>query len=120
MSIRWKGDLPINLRKFDGYVERRTLVAAEAFAPRAERHMKERAPWTDRTGAARNGLTARAEPRPHGAAVVLAHGVDYGIWLEIAHSGHYAIVIPSVVDLAPDFMALAARIIFVDRTISEV
>lgn len=118
-GIRWTGDLPRNIKNINPYVEKRLAAAAYGFAPRAELHMKSTAPWTDRTGAARNGLTARPEIRGDEVAIVLGHGVDYGIWLEVAHSGAYAVVIPSIRVLAPRFFALAARLVFVDRTIGS-
>lgn len=117
MSIKFTGDLPKNLVRLDPYVEKRLAVAAHAFAPKAEKYMKEHAPWTDRTSNARNGLTARPEGKGLEARIILAHGVDYGIWLEISNSGAYAIIIPSIRVLAPQFFKLAARLVFVDRSI---
>src|SRR5688500_10891929 len=61
-------------------------------AAEAEAWMKANAPWQDRTGAARAGLTATVE----GNAVTLAHGVDYGLWLEIANQGRFAIIAPAI------------------------
>jgi len=119
MSIKWVGDLPANLKNLDSYVPKRMVAATHAFAPRAERHMKQTATWTDRTGNARNSLTARPDIRSGGleCVIVLAHGVPYGIFLETRFSGAYAVIIPSIQELSPQFMALAARLIFVDSTI---
>jgi hypothetical protein len=114
MTIIWRGTLPANLERLDPFIISRINVACHAFAPRAEAHMKATAPWTDRTGAARAGLFARPESDSRGGKITLGHGVDYGIWLEIAHSGAYAVVVPSVRELAPQFMALASRLIFAE------
>lgn len=61
-------------------------------------HMKENAPWTDRTTAARNGLHATTEDDQQSGkyAITFAHSVPYGIWLEIANSGRYQIIMPTV------------------------
>lgn len=54
--------------------------------------MRSGAPWTDRTGNARGGLFATADA----TGIDLYHTVSYGIWLEVAHDGQYAIIIPSL------------------------
>lgn len=69
-------------------------------AAEAEAWMKANAPWQDRTGAARAGLTATVE----GNAITLAHGVDYGLWLEIANQGKYAIIAPAIDYWGPRIM----------------
>jgi hypothetical protein len=116
VSLRWKGDLPLNLTRLDPYVIKRMNAAVVAYAPRVEKYMKTNARWTDRTGNARNGLFSRhelgAEPR-----IIFGHSVAYGIFLEVRFSGAYAIVVPALEYHAPRFMSYAARIIFVDRTI---
>jgi hypothetical protein len=120
MSFKWTGDLPKNILKVDPYVRKRVFAAAKVMEPRSEAHLKSSAPWTDRTGAARAGLTARAEDRGSEMVVVLSHGVDYGIWLEIAHSGAYAVIVPSLPVLGQQYFKLAARLVFVDSSIGSV
>lgn len=53
---------------------------------------KANAPWTDRTGDARERLHATVEETGPIGTIVLSHGVDYGIWLEIANGGRFAII----------------------------
>jgi hypothetical protein len=120
MTIRWTGDLPRNIRNINPYIQGRLAAATHAFAPRAEAYLKSNAPWTDRTGAARGGLTARPEVSATEYRVILAHGVDYGIWLEIAHSGAYAVIIPSIPVLGAQYFRLAARMAFIDRTMRRI
>jgi hypothetical protein len=115
MTIRWTGDLPKNIRRVDPYVQSRLAAATHAFAPRAEAYLKSNAPWTDRTGAARNGLSARPEVSPEEYKIILAHGVDYGIWLEVAHSGAYAVIIPAIPVLGAQYFRLAARMALINR-----
>jgi hypothetical protein len=69
---------------------------AEFFAARLEAYAKQHAPWTDRTGIARQGLVARVFPTAAAVVIVLASLAEYGIWLEIAHQGRYQIVLPTL------------------------
>lgn len=69
----------------------------ERARPRAERYMKATAPWTDRTGNARQGLHASVQrQRLKLYALVLAHTVEYGVWLEVTHGGANRVIEPSV------------------------
>jgi hypothetical protein len=73
------------------------LAAATAgFAKEVEAYAKEHAPWHDRTGDARSGLTATAEQRLVRYTITLYHTVDYGIWLEVRWNGKYAIILPTI------------------------
>jgi hypothetical protein len=58
--------------------------------------MKTHAPWTDRTGAARAGLHAVPEEHPGRYEITFSGTVHYQIWLEIANSGRYQIIMPTV------------------------
>lgn len=64
--------------------------ATVAFA--GEARAKADAPWTNRTGAARAGLHGTSAVDGTSLEVVLAHGVDYGVWLELANQGRYAVI----------------------------
>lgn len=64
--------------------------------PVATAHMKEKAPWTDRTGNARAGLHTTHEITDEYAQLTMAHSVYYGIFLEVCNSGKYAIIAPTV------------------------
>lgn len=58
--------------------------------------MRANAPWTDRTGNARQGLFGRLYRRgPLSFTIILFHSVDYGIWLELAHDRKYKIIEPA-------------------------
>lgn len=80
-----------------------TIVDFHALVGMAQ--MKEEAPWTDDTGAARAGLhsyTVHEPPRRH--TIVLSHAVNYGIWLEVKNSGRYEIIMPTLLDTGRDLM----------------
>lgn len=59
-------------------------------------YAKVNAPWTDRTGAARAGLNSSTTHGGGSHKIVFAHGVHYGIWLEVKNSGRYEIIMPTV------------------------
>lgn len=66
-----------------------TIALAQATAGKAESHMKAQAEWTDRSGLARQGLTATPEVVRRGdritVSIVLAHTMEYGGWIETIH-----------------------------------
>lgn len=69
---------------------------AETQAKNLEGYAKEHRPWTDRTGDARKRLTGYVSEIPNGYRINLAHGVDYGVWLELAMEKRFAILEPTV------------------------
>jgi hypothetical protein len=71
-------------------------VYAETVAKDFESYAKQNRPWTDRTGRARQGLTGYIKSIPNGYRVIIAHTVDYGLWLEMAKNKKYAILEPTV------------------------
>jgi hypothetical protein len=70
--------------------------ASTKLAEDIEAWMKENAPWEDRTGDARDGLTAKKVSQGFRQEIYLYHTVDYGIWLEVRWNGKYAIIVPAL------------------------
>lgn len=70
----------------------------------AESRMKDNAPWTDRTGNARNGLAASSGSEGDVHVLVLYGQVPYQIFLEVKNSGEYAIIWPTVQEIGPEVM----------------
>ena len=85
----------------------------EERAPAMEQWAKDNAPWTDRTGAARAGLHVTVDKSGPLAQITLAHGdnVPYGVWLEIANGGKYAIIALAIDVWAPIIWRDMQRII---------
>lgn len=105
-GIFFSNPLPKNIAEF-GVKLAGGIVAVMAYnSDRAEEYMKSNAPWTDRTGNARNGL--KAEPfgnaQDQTFGIVMFHQVPYGLWLEVKHSGEYAIITPTVQAFGPEVM----------------
>lgn len=80
-------------------------------APDVENYMKNNAPWTDRTGNARNGLSARAFREGDSVGIDLFHSVEYGIYLEARWSGRYAIIQPTIDEMGPVVMQRYNRLL---------
>jgi hypothetical protein len=76
----------------------------KGFAARVEQYAKENAPWDDRTGDARMGLTAIGEQRLVYYSITLFHTVEYGLWLEVRWDGKYAIIVPTLEVMGPRLM----------------
>lgn len=92
-SFSWTSDnLTKNLKTMPDKLDRALAAAVEYAATRSESSMKAKAIWKDQTGNARAGLhtTPFHEGKTHGYH--LAHGVPYGIWLEVRWDGRYGII----------------------------
>lgn len=73
------------------------LLYMSTKAVELEAQMKRNRPWTDRTGMAKATLNAKvSRPRNDVVRITLAHGVSYGVDLEMKHGKQYAIVGPTV------------------------
>ena len=70
---------------------------AEQSALQLQNYARQHRKWTDRTGHARQRLTGTSYKIANGYRLELAHGVDYGIWLEMAHERKYSII-PETID----------------------
>lgn len=78
------------------------LMYAATKASEIEAKMKLNRPWTDRTGMAKATLSAKvSQPKETMVRITLAHGVDYGIWLELANEKNYAIIAPTIDEEGP-------------------
>ena len=81
-------------------------------APEIQNWMKENAPWTDRTGNARQGLhTDPNQVINQLVWLILSHGVDYGVYLEHKNAGRFAIVSPAIDHWAPIIWADVQRML---------
>lgn len=72
--------------------------------PRVQSYARRNAPWTDRTGNARQGLFARHNKTGGTHRITVYHTMPYGIWLEVRHSGRYQIIMPTVRAMGPEVM----------------
>lgn len=104
-GITWYSDtLTPGLMGFQVVMEEALEEIMEQAAKEVEDYAKTNAPWSDRTGDARHGLEASFANEGNLLAITLYHTVDYGIWLEVAHSGNWAIILPTIEHMGPIVM----------------
>jgi len=105
VRLTWSGKLPDNITYMSTSRLRNAVETAMGrMSSEMETHAKLTAPWTDRTGNARQGLYSNV--RTEGASKViveLGHGpaIHYGKYLETAHKGKYAVIGPTLERYAP-------------------
>lgn len=102
-KIDWSGSsLSKNLDKMATKLGAVVLMYSATKASEIESKMKQNRPWTDRTNMAKTTLNAKvSQPNTNLIRITLAHGVDYGIWLELAHGKNYAIIAPTIQEEGP-------------------
>lgn len=66
--------------------------------------MQSGAPWQDRTGNARSGLSYSVEEDFTTPKLFLFHSVTYGEYLELRWSGEYAIILPTIEEFGPELI----------------
>ena len=84
------------------------MKVSTQYVPKLRESAQLNARWENRTGEARRRLNSSYETVSNGFNLVLAHGVDYGIWLELANEKRYAIIMDTIeyvgtFDILPDF-----------------
>lgn len=86
------------LQAMPAKIELATLAYGETAAAKLQGEAQTNRPWTDRTAQAKQRLRGYVE-QPNGPGsvkITLAHGVDYGTYLELAHEKQWAIVAPTL------------------------
>jgi hypothetical protein len=79
-------------KKFDGAVQ----ILCNNGAQKMEAFAKHNRPWHDRTARARQSLKGSWSKEGGGYRIQIAHGVTYGIYLEMKNERRYAILMPTV------------------------
>lgn len=93
MTISWDtADLRSKLAKVPQESMRQLTSETDKYALVAQNHARTNAPWTDRTGNARQGLFAQPFSDNKSFEIVLYHTMPYGIWLERRWGGRYSII----------------------------
>lgn len=89
----------IGTERYIRNIHARVVQIANRRAPEIEEWMKQNHLWINRTGDAEAGLhTEVREIAQQMVEIILAHGddIDYGIWLEVANGGRFAVIAPAV------------------------
>lgn len=95
-SIEWDDKLTPKLAALPEYMHNRIAAVMDYNANEAQNYMRVNAPWTDRTGNARQGLFAKPFREPGRHIIVCYHTMPYGIWLEVRWAGKYEIINPTI------------------------
>lgn len=91
-----------NLDKMSTKLNAALLMYSTTKAKQLEAKMKMNRPWTDRTGMAKALLNTSISQRSLGTVrITLSHGVEYGIWLELANEKNYAVIEPTIKEESP-------------------
>ena len=106
------------LRGLEGHETRADAAIrmyAEQSALQLQNAAKENRPWVDRTVHARQRLRCSVTTISNGYRLILAHGVDYGLWLELAHEKKYSIIPKTIeyvgtFEIMPGFERLLERL----------
>ena len=117
MSLKWTGKRPalIGSDIVDRASRARAGVTAlgAVSAARMEAQAKAGAPWHDRTGNARQGLTGTSEASGDHVMVAIAGTMSYQPYLELGTSKMAArpILVPTQQQEAPQLIADAAKVV---------
>lgn len=74
-------DVRRNLDRWAEHRKARIIALGQNWAMELEGRAKQGALWTDKTGHARNGLFGEVVVGRDTATIILAHSVDYGVFL---------------------------------------
>lgn len=85
-------------------------IVMRSVASQIKAYAKANAPWTDRTGNARQGLQYRTNISDSEIEIVLYHTMEYGFWLELAHQRRYKILEQSIQAKAPELVDAIRRL----------
>lgn len=89
-------DVQHNLETLEGRILAAVKGRCVEDAKEMENYAKVNRKWTDRTSMARRSLNGYVEEDKEHIRVGIAHGVDYGVHLELAHEKRYAILVPTL------------------------
>ena len=104
----------MGLTATESKVDTAIRMLAETGAKKMENFAKENRKWTDRTGHARQRLNGYASKIQNGYRIYIAHGVDYGIWLELAHEKRFSIL-PRTIEYVGTFEIMPGFERFMER-----
>jgi hypothetical protein len=101
-----------NLKRLLPRVDAAVDIVFDRYEAIAETYARTNAPWSDETGNARAGLFAQHDSEPMVQHTLTVYGtMPYTFWLEVRWSGKYAIIGPTLFEIAPNMAAdLAAAV----------
>lgn len=92
------------LKEFTPKLKAALALDSQNIAKEMEKWAKENASWADRTAHARLFLKSTVKwTNTNTLMVAMSHNVDYGVYLELAYEGKYAILERAITEFAPQF-----------------
>lgn len=98
-GLKWETDPSTIASKLGGATQKAHFYLSrttEYYSFHAETYAKSKAPWTDRTGNARSGLSSAWSGYLNSSGarfeIDIFHRVPYGIWLEVKYNGKFSII----------------------------
>lgn len=108
--IRPPSDLQASITKYGDRAIAATKTLADRYAQKMQGEARQNASWQDRTGNARSGLMGETKATRDVITIYLYHSMWYGVFLELARGGRYAIILPTlqknISELAQDLKRL--------------
>ncbi len=89
-----------NIERAVSAMKSSSITGAQRVAREMEEYAKTNAPWEDQTGNARRTLKAVVVPAANSTTIYLGYNVFYGIYLEFANGGRFAIIQPTMAAFA--------------------
>lgn len=110
MKLRGVAQVRRNVEKYHKQTHRELADKMQYAISETANWSKQHAPWTDRTGNARNSLYGQTDDTQKNK-IVGYHGIGvyYGIYLELSNFGKYRIVQPAQDWLATKLMRILSQ-----------
>lgn len=93
-----------NLGEMSERLKTQLQVLGQATGQKIQEYAQANAPWTDRTGDARQRLKYNSEVNDNGLTISIFHQMEYGIYLELCNNEKYAILKNSRDAMLPEFL----------------
>lgn len=117
-AVRWRrtpSELATAAERYGERVLQAVAAVAQYAATEMQNDAKATAAWMDRTGNARTGIfgTSEADFAATVVTIYLSHSavIEYGVWLELAHSGRYAVIMRTMQSHYAPLMALLRNVL---------
>jgi len=107
MGLTWDSkSLDAGLGSLDARAATALNMYAAVGVKKLEAKAKTNAKWTNRTSMARRSLNGTVQhPNEHTIRMQVSHGVEYGVFLELAHEKNFAILWPTVSALMNEMLS---------------
>lgn len=98
-----------NLDKWARSKKAETIALAQGWAGTLQGRAKRDRKWHDRTSLARKGLKGTVEIKLSEVLIRLSHSVEYGVYLELANDGRFAVLKPTMDAAVPEILSSYQR-----------